>query len=98
MNGLVPVSQGNKREQVQYIQLVDKFKDDWKDEWGGEEFNTTEESDEKKYPIPNEICKIIKELVDEHKEGRIREGSSKKHLSPVSSTAPYSKFVFYYFS
>ena len=31
-----------------------------------------EDNDEKTYPIPNEICKNVKELVDEHKEGRLR--------------------------
>lgn len=72
MNGLVPISQGNKREQVQYIHLVDKFKDDWKDEWGGNRPNTSEENDEKGHLIPNEICRKIKELVDAHKEGRLR--------------------------
>ena len=72
MNGLVPASEGIKREQVQYVQLVDKFKDDWKDEWGGEGYNTTEDNDENGHLIPNEICEKIKKLVDEHKEGRLR--------------------------
>ena len=70
MNGLVPASEGIKREQVQYVQLVDKFKDDWKDEWGGGGSSTTEDDDENGHLIPNEICEKIKKLVDEHKEGR----------------------------
>ena len=72
MNGLAAAVKGIKRQQVQYVQLVDDFKDDWKDEWGGEGFNTTGDSDENGHIIPNEICKKIKNLVDEHTAGRLR--------------------------
>ena len=50
-------------------QLVDDFKDEWKDEWGGEGLSDTtiEDNDENGHLIPNEICKKIKKLVDEHK-------------------------------
>ena len=43
-----------------------------RDEWGGEGFNTTEDNDENGHVIPNEICKKIKNLVDEHTAGRLR--------------------------
>lgn len=72
MNGLAAAVKGITRDQVQYVQLVDDFKDDWKNEWGGEGFNTTEDSNENEHPIPNEICKKIKRLIDEHTEGRLR--------------------------
>ena len=72
MNGLASAAKGIQRQQVQYVQLVDDFKDEWKDEWGGEGYNTTEDNDEKGHLIPNEICKNIKKLVDEHKAGRLR--------------------------
>ncbi len=71
MNGLVPASEGIKREQVQYVELVDKFKDDWKDEWGGEGFHPPDKV-LKEHLIPNEICQKVKKLVDDHKEGRLR--------------------------
>ncbi len=71
MNGLVPASQDNKREQVQYVQLVDKFKDDWKDEWGENGFHPPSNIP-KTHSIPNEICQKVKKLVDDHKEGRLR--------------------------
>ncbi len=71
MNGLVPASQHNKREQVQYVQLVDEFNDDWKDEWGGDGFHPPDNFP-KTHSIPNEICQKIKQLVDDHKEGRLR--------------------------
>ena len=72
MNGLALAAKRVKRQQVQYVQLVDDFKDDWKDEWGEEESNTTENNDENGHLIPNEICKKIKTLIDEHIEGRLR--------------------------
>ena len=72
MNGLAVAVKGIKRQQVQYVQLVDDFKDDWKNEWGGEGFNTIEDNDENGHVIPNEICKKIKNLVDEHTAGRLR--------------------------
>lgn len=72
MNGLALAAKRIKRQQVQYVQLVDDFKDDWKDEWGEEEYKTTENNDENGHLIPNEICKKIKTLIDEHREGRLR--------------------------
>ena len=72
MNGLVSAVKGIKRQQVQYVQLVNGFKDDWKNEWGGEGFNTIEDNDENEHLIPNEICKNIKKLIDEHTVGRLR--------------------------
>ncbi len=68
MNGLASAAKGVQRMQVQYVQLVDDFKDEWKDEWGGKGYN----NDEKGHLIPNEICENIKKLVDEHKAGRLR--------------------------
>ena len=79
MNLLASAVKGSKGDHVQYEggrveyeQLVDKFKNDWKDEWGGEGFNTTENNDENGHLIPNEICKKIKTLVDKHKVGNLR--------------------------
>ena len=45
MNLLASAVKGIKRQQVQYFQLVNAFKDDWKNEWGGEGFNTTEDDE-----------------------------------------------------
>ena len=70
MNGLASAAIGIPGAPVQYVRLVDDFKDEWKDEWSGEGYNTTENNDENGHLIPNEICEKIKKLVDEHKEGR----------------------------
>ena len=72
MNGLASAAIGIPGAPIQYVQLVDNFKDDWKDEWGGEDLSLTEDGDGITHPIPNEICKKIKKLVDEHTEGRLR--------------------------
>ena len=70
MNGLASAAIGIPGAPVQYVQLVDDFKDEWKDEWGGGGYNTTEDNDENGHLIPNEVCEKIKKLVDKHKEGR----------------------------
>ena len=72
MNQFASAVKGVTRQQVQYVQLVDNFKDDWKNEWGGEGFNTMEDNDEERHLIPNKVCKKIKKLIDEHTEGRMR--------------------------
>ncbi len=72
MNGLASAAIGIPGAPVQYVQLIDDFKDEWKDEWGGEGYNTIEDNHENGHLIPNKICKKIKKLVDEHKEGRFR--------------------------
>ena len=72
MNGLASAAKGITQPRVQYVQLVDDFKDDWKNEWGGEGFSTTGDNNENGHLIPDTICKKIKELVDEHKIGRLR--------------------------
>ena len=70
MNGLASAAIGIPGAPVQYVNLVNNFQDDWKDEWGGEGYNTTEDNDENEHLIPNEVCEKIKKLVDKHKEGR----------------------------
>ena len=69
MNGLASAAIGIPGAPVQYVQLVDKFKDDWKDEWGGDGSHPPDNV-LKEHLIPNEVCEKIKKLVDEHKEGR----------------------------
>ena len=69
MNGLASAAIGIPGTRVQYVQLVDDFKDDWKDEWGGDGFHPPDNVP-KEHLIPNEICQKVKKLVDEHKEGR----------------------------
>ena len=69
MNGLASAAIGIPGAPVQYVQLVDNFKDGWKDEWGGDGFHPPDNVP-KEHLIPNEICQKVKKLVDEHKEGR----------------------------
>ena len=72
MNGLAAAVNRITSGYVQYVHLVNDFQDDWKDEWGEEGNNITKVNDENGHLIPNEICKKIKKLVDDHKEGRLR--------------------------
>lgn len=72
MNGLVSAVKSIGRQQVQYVQLVENFKSDWRNKWGGEGVDTIEDNGEDGHLIPNETCKKIKKLVDEHAAGRLR--------------------------
>ena len=67
MNGLAQL--GSDRKQVQYVNLVDELQKDWKDEWG-----TVNKIDnaENGHLIPYGVCEKIKNLIDEHKAGRLR--------------------------
>lgn len=56
---------------TQYVDLVNDFKDDWRNEWGGDEFHPADDVP-KEHVIPHYICEKVKKLVDEHKEGRLR--------------------------
>ena len=75
MNSLVPTVEGIKRQQVQYVQLVEALKSDWKDEWGMEKTKTTVDT-ENAHLIPYETCKKVKDLLDEHTAGRHRASAS----------------------
>lgn len=71
MNGLAAAVRGVERKQVQYVQLVDSFQDDWLDEWRcGNELLADE--DIISHSIPANVCHKISTLVDEHKSGRKR--------------------------
>ena len=71
MNGLASDAIGIKREQVQYVNLVSDFQNDWENEWGGDEFHSADDVPEE-HKIPHEICKKVKKLIEEHKAGRLR--------------------------
>lgn len=71
MNGLAATVQGVDRKQVQYVQLVNNFQDDWLDEWRcGNELLTDENINS--HSIPANVCQKISTLIGEHKSGRKR--------------------------
>lgn len=67
MNGLARLGTG--RKQAQYVNLVDELQKDWKDEWG-----TVNKIDnpENGHLVPYGVCEKIKNLIDEHRAGRLR--------------------------
>ena len=93
MNGLASSVEGITRQQVQYKNRVDEFKDDWKDEWGGEGFDTTANNNENGHLISNEICKKVKKLVDEHKEGRLRPSEAATLFFTAFLDYPYKESI-----
>jgi hypothetical protein len=71
MNGLAAAIHGIKRKQVQYVQLVNSFQEDWLDEWRSDNELLTN-ADIAGHLIPADVCKKISTLIDEHKSGRER--------------------------
>ena len=71
MNGLARTVAGISRFQVQYRQLVDRLQEEWMDEWRGEGFATSEGQNDG-HLIPYDVCKMIAELIRDHREGRRR--------------------------
>ena len=86
MNGLASAAIGIPGAPVQYVKLVDDFKDDWKDEWDGDGFHPPDNVP-KEHFIPNEICQKVKKLVDAHKEGR--------RIAEEKNTAFFTNFLDY---
>lgn len=71
MNRLAPTVRGIESKQVQYQQHLDDLKEDWKNEWGGEEFKEFDDV-ENGHLIPYGVCQKIKKLIKEHQDGRKR--------------------------
>lgn len=76
MNGLARTVRGDKRQQVQYVEHLDKIAKNWNDQWGGSSgFSTSEElshhdSGSSHHEIPHTVCGMLQKLIDEHKRGR----------------------------
>lgn len=71
MNGLASSVAGIDSGRVQYPELVDKFQDEWQDQWRFSADLFLQGTIEG-HLIPFEICQKISILVDEHKSGRKR--------------------------
>lgn len=69
MNGLAQL--GSDRKQVQHTNRLDELQKYWKDEWGASKLNEIDDA-ESGHLIPYGVCEKIKNLIDEHKAGRLR--------------------------
>ena len=75
MNGLARTVVGIGSFQVQYVEHLNRLQEEWKDEWRGEGFDTSEDQGDG-HIIPYAVCQMIADLISDHKEGRRRsEGS-----------------------
>ena len=75
MNGLARAVRGDKRQQVQYVAHLNKIATDWNDQWVASiGFSDSEEPSH--HEIPHTVCVMLQELIDEHREGRIRSAES----------------------
>ena len=71
MNGLAFEYKGKQRKRVSYKEDVDKVEEVWNDKWG-RPAGSFDEEEPLSYEIPNEVCKKVKALIDNHKAGRER--------------------------
>lgn len=78
MNGLAHTVRGDKRQQVQYVDHLNKIAKKWNDQWGGSSgFSDSEElshhdSESSHHEISHDVCEMLQELIDDHREGRTR--------------------------
>ena len=76
MNGLARTYRGEESKRVQYENHLDKIEPNWELQWGGPiGISDAEElpyEEPVHYEIPRDICKMVKSLIDEHKERRVR--------------------------
>ena len=71
MNGLAPTVRGRKRLQAEYVNFFDDLQNHWKDVWGAQGLNERDQT-RKGHCIPYEICGKVKDMISEHKAGRLR--------------------------
>ena len=71
MNGLVPTVIRKDRRTAQYANFFDGLEKHWKDEWGAVGLNKRDRIIND-HLIPHKICKKIKDMIGEHKAGRLR--------------------------
>ena len=71
MNLLARAVTGREGRRVDYQGHLDKLQNEWKEEWGAEGLNRRDDA-ENGHLIPHTICQKVKELIDDHKAGRLR--------------------------
>lgn len=69
MNSLARTVAGIRTSKVQYEHLVDKIK--WRDEWHGQGLSSSQHQGDG-HVIPYDICKMVMNLIEKHKEGQSR--------------------------
>ena len=81
MNGLVRAFRGDTRYQTQYVNRLEKIVPMWESQWGAPKgFSDTEQPSH--HELPYQLCVELKSLVDDHKQGRIRnEGTNELFFS-----------------
>ena len=71
MNGLARVVRGDQRQQVQYVNHLNKIENEWDERWGGSGGLSERESASYR-KLPHNFCLLLKTLIDEHRKGRAR--------------------------
>lgn len=71
MNGLAHEYKGGQRKQVDYTKDADSLAEVWNGKWGGSA-GSLDSKEPLAWEIPNEVCKKVKALIDNHKAERKR--------------------------
>ena len=71
MNRLAATVSNVQSDRVQYQQYLDGLQNEWKEEWRAEGFNNIN-TGKNGHLIPFNTCQKVKDLIDEHKRGRLR--------------------------
>ncbi len=71
MNTLAKTVSGISLARVQYVQQLDRLQNEWKEEWGAKGFNKMDNAENGHF-IPYKTCQKIKNLIEDHKKGRLR--------------------------
>lgn len=71
MNMLAKTVSGVEGDRVQYQEHLDGLQNEWKEEWGAEGLNQIDGA-ENGHLIPYDTCQKIKNLVNDHRDGRLR--------------------------
>lgn len=71
MNGLARTVRGDERQQVQYVDHLNRIEAVWEDQWGGSSgFSDPEQPSHRE--VPSNTLVKIQALIDDHRKGRLR--------------------------
>ncbi len=82
MNGLARTVLVIKPGRVPYEDLVKKLENEWKDDWGAAGLKEIADPEDG-HLIPFKICEMVKNLIDKHREGRLKAAEATNHFFTI---------------
>ena len=75
MNGLARAYKGDVRQQVQYVDHLNRITPEWDDKWGVS-IGLSDSEAPTYYEIPHNVCEMLQALIEDHRKGRVRSEES----------------------